>query len=92
MFGKKETKEEKQLRKEQELLAKYRLDDLTDPKDIQSVKQIVSNVAGLDLMQLGIAFGGGTERDILKTQLLLQKAIFEQNMLIIRLLDRIANK
>lgn len=90
--GTKETKEEKQARKEREALEKYGMQDLTDPDDIESVKKIVSELVGTGLMEAGITLGGGTEKDILKTQLYYQRALLEQNFIMIRQLDRISKK
>lgn len=39
MFGSKESKEEKKARKEQELLQKYGLNDLSNSSDIESVRK-----------------------------------------------------
>lgn len=92
LFGNnKETKEEKSARKERELLEKYGLENLTDPQDIESVKKIVSELAGTGLMEAGITLGGGNEKDILKTQLYYQRTILEQNFILIRQLDRISS-
>lgn len=92
LFGNnKETKEEKAARKERELLEKYGLENLTDPQDIESVKKIVSELAGTGLMEAGITLGGGNEKDILKTQLYYQRSILEQNFILIRQLDRISS-
>jgi hypothetical protein len=41
-------------------------------------------------MELGLALGAGSEKDILKMQLNFQRAIVEQNFIIIRQLDKIA--
>ena len=90
LFGGKETKEEKQARKEQEMLAKYRLNSLTDPEDIVSVQKIVNELLGTGLMETGVVFGGGNEKDILKIQLYYQRAILEQNFIMIRQLDKIS--
>lgn len=51
LFNGGETKEEKQARKQQEMLAKYGLQNLTDPTDISSVKKIVEELVGT-LIQL----------------------------------------
>lgn len=92
LFGNnKETKEEKVARKEREILEKYGLENLTDPQDIESVKKIVSELAGTGLMEAGITLGGGNEKDILKIQLYYQRAILEQNFILIRQLDRISS-
>ncbi|MBQ0113842.1 MAG: hypothetical protein KBT03_11990 [Bacteroidales bacterium] len=90
LFNKKETKEEKQARKEREMLEQYRLDELTDEKDIESVKKIVSELSGSALMETGFKMGGGTERDIQKVLLYYERGIIEQNFIMIRQLDKIA--
>ena len=88
-----ESKEEKaakkQARKEQkelEVLRKYG----QNPNDIESVKNIVTELSGTGLMELGITLGAGSDRDIQKNQLYYQRALIEQNFIIIRQLDRIA--
>ena len=101
LFESKESKEEKKARKIAEaeqkqaekdfaLLQKYGLTGLQDPEDIQSVRNIVSELRGTGLMELGITFGGGNDRDIQKNQMYYQRAILEQNFIIIRQLDRIS--
>lgn len=88
--GQKETKEEKQKRKEQELLQKYRLDSLTDPKDIASVRTIASELLGTGLMESGMTLSfGGKPEDKLTVYYL--RAIMEQNFIMIRQLDKISN-
>lgn len=88
LFGKKETKEEKQERIEKEMLEKYRLDELEDERDIQSVKKIVTELAGTALIEAGISLGG-SEKDIAKLQMRYERAMVEQNFVIIRQLDRL---
>ena len=92
-----ESKEEKaakkQARKEQkelEVLRKYGLEELQNPNDIESVKNIVTELSGTGLMELGITLCAGSDRDIQKNQLYYQRALIEQNFIIIRQLDRIA--
>lgn len=87
--GQKETKEEKQKRKEQEMLQKYRLDTLTDPKDIASVRLIASELLGMGLMETGVKMSFGKAEDQLKISYL--RAIMEQNFIMIRQLDKISN-
>lgn len=89
LFGKeKETKEEKQARKEQETLAKYGLDTLTDQTDIDSVKKIVSELVGTGLMEAGMKLSMGAKpEDQLQVQY--QRVLMEQNFIIIRQLDRL---
>ena len=90
MFGNKETKEEKLARKQQEMLDKYGLSELTNPDDIESVKKIVNELAGTGAMEVGLALGAGSERDIAKNQMYYLRAIVEQNFIMIRQLDRIS--
>ena len=96
-----ETKEEKKARKaaeaaakqaekDQAALRKFGLESLENPEDIVSVKNIVTELAGTGLMELGITFGAGNDRDIQKNMMYYQRAIVEQNFIMIRQLDRIA--
>ena len=87
--GNKETKEDKEQRKQQEILTKYRLNELSDPADIESVRQIIYGMAGFGFQEAGMLLGAASEKDVLRMQLQLQKAIFEQNFIMIRQLDRI---
>ena len=88
-----ESKEEKaakkQARKEQkdlEMLQKYRLEALRNPDDIESVRDILFELQSIGWMN----FGGISERDVPKIQACYQRALIEQNFIIIRQLDRIA--
>ena len=89
MFGNKETKEQKQARKEAELLEKYGLQFMFDPDNINSVKRICSDLAGSGMMYWGGVLSGDVKA-LTQVSVAYQKAIFEQNMIIIRQLDRIA--
>lgn len=89
-FGDSETPEEKARKKEQAMLGKYRLTSLTDPEDIASVKEIVTELMGTGMMEAGAKLGGGNERALLKVQMIYQRTLIEQNFIIIRQLDRIA--
>lgn len=89
LFQSKEQKEQKQLEKEMEILERYGLTELTDERDIESVKTIVSRMAGKNLMELGIALGGGTEVDLLRMQTDYMRALVEQNFIIMRMLNRL---
>lgn len=89
MFGSKESKEEKKARKEQELLQKYGLNELNNPSDIESVRKIVAELAGTGMIETGMTLSlGGKPEDILPVYY--QRAILEQNFIIIRQLDRIS--
>ncbi len=100
---KRESKEEKQAAKEtakqekqneriQKMLAKYGMQDLSDPDDIKSVRNIVTELAGTGMMEFGVTMGGAIDRDFLQLQTYYQRAIVEQNFIMIRQLDRISKK
>jgi len=76
--------------KEQAMLAKYGLDGLNDPADIESVRKIVSELTGTGVMETGMKIGaiGSKAEDLLPVYY--QRAILEQNWVIIRQLDRIS--
>lgn len=82
-------KEDKQVQKVYEMLHKYGLEELSDPRDVESVKQIAYKLAGSNLLSLGTALGGSAQ-DMGKLNLL--QAIVEQNWIIIRQLDKLNNK
>lgn len=86
----KEPKMDKQQRKAMELLQKYGLQNLTDPNDLASVQKIVNELAGTGMMETGIALGGGSEKDIARVSMQYQRAIVEQNFILIRQMDKIA--
>ena len=88
-FGNKETKEEKQERKAQELLEKYGLQELTDPQDIASDKEIALQLMGNKLVALGTQLGGKPYEGAMLTYM---QAVVEQNFIIIRQLERISKK
>ena len=85
----KESKEDKQIRKEQEMLSKYGLTTLTDPEDIASVKKIVSELVGTGMMETGMKLSMSAKAED-QLQVCYQRAIMEQNFIIIRQLDHIA--
>lgn len=87
LFKEKESKEEKQERKELEMMQKYGLDELTDPKDKESVKKIVSELVGTGLMETGMKLAMGNAGDLLKVSYL--RATMEQNFIIIRQLEKL---
>ena len=77
--------------KERKMLAKYGLEDLQNESDVQSVKKIANELIGTGMMEFGATLGGGSEKDLLKIQMYYQRAILEQNFIMIRQLDRIAS-
>ena len=84
LFG---NNEEKQEQKIQALLQKYGMEDLSDPRDLQAVRNIATNLAGHKLMEFGSLLQGNSV-DSFKMSCL--DAIMEQNFIMIRQLDRIA--
>lgn len=87
LFGNGESKDEKKERKAQEMLSKYGLDCLSDPKDLEAVKNIQYSLMGNKMVELGAALQGNGV-DAAKMSYL--NAIMQQNYIIIRQLDRIA--
>ena len=81
--------EDKKAQKAQALMAKYGLEDLSDPRDLEAVKSITLELAGTKLMETGTLLSGSSE-DVVKMALL--RAITEQNWIIIRQLDKLINK
>lgn len=77
--------------KEKALLEKYGLDGLSNPKDVESVKSIASNLVGSGLMDAGMRIGMGAKVED-QLQVMYQKAIMEQNFIIIRKLCEISEK
>lgn len=89
MFGKqKETKEEKRARKEQELLKRYGLEDVS-PEYADALEEIASGLPWSSMTEFGTALSGSSE-DVAKLSLL--RTIVDQNFIIIRELDKIAKK
>lgn len=91
LFGGKEAKEEKAARKQQEMLKKYRLEELSDPADLESVKRIVAELFGTDIFELDAILTGDT-KSMDRAKMYFQRALVEQNFIIIRMLDRINKK
>ena len=86
LFGNNEEKKEE---KAQALLQKYGLQELSDPRDLQAVKNIATDLMGNKLIELGAALQGNGA-DAAKMSYL--NAIMEQNFIMIRQLDRIAKR
>ena len=69
-------------------MQKYGLEDLRDDRDFKSCKNIAADLSGNKLMEVGSLLKGNPS-DAAKMSYL--HAIIEQNFIIIRQLDRIAN-
>lgn len=78
---------DKQEQKAQTLLQRYGMEELSDPRDLQAVRNIAANLAGNKLIEVG-ALLQGNGADSAKMSYL--NAIMEQNFIMIRQLDRIA--
>ena len=89
LFGNKESKEESQAKKAEKLLEKYGLNELNDPRDLQSVKAISADLAGTGLISLGTALSG---KPVDTAMLSYLQALVDQNWIIIRQLDRLNKK
>jgi len=76
----------KKEQKAQELLNKYGLQELTDPRDLEAVTQISYDLAGSKLIQIGTALQGNATDSAKLTYL---SAIMQQNFIMIRQLDRL---
>ena len=81
--------EEKKAAKVEALLNRYGLQELSDQRDLDSVRNIATNLMGNKLVELGAALqGNGADA----AKLSYMNAIMEQNFIMIRQLDRIAKK
>ena len=74
--------------KEIALLKKYGVAGLSDPKDKESVRKIAKELAGSGLMEAGMKLSLAKPAEQLPISL--QRAIMEQNFIIIRQLDKIS--
>ena len=81
LFGNSESKDEKKARKQAEaevkqqekdlaILRKFGMEGLTDSRDIESVKNILAELNGTGLIELGITLGAGNDRDIRKIKVI----------------------
>lgn len=84
-----ENKEDKKARKTEELLDKYGLQELSDPRDLSDVREIANALFGNKLIEVGAALSGAGP-DAVKMSYL--RAIVEQNWIIIRQLDKLNSK
>lgn len=91
LFGSKEDKAAQAAEKEKALLQKYGIESLYDSQAGEVVRKIAAELTGTGLMEAGmkLSMTAKTE-DQLTVQYL--RAIVEQNFLIIRLLDALAEK
>lgn len=76
----------KRAQKAQALLEKYGLEELSDPRDIESVRQLSYDLMGNKLIELGTVMQGNA---IDPAKLTYLSALVQQNFIIIRQLDRL---
>lgn len=92
LFKSNEQKADEKEQKVQQMMAKYGLQNLTDPEDIKSVRSIMYDLAGSGLSSFGALLSGDDVKVNVRVLVQFQKAIIDQNFMLIRILDRIANK
>ena len=85
----KESREEKQQQRAQELLAQFGLENLNDETSKIACLDIMHGLAGNKLMDIGAALQGNSS-DVAKQTYL--RALVEQNFIIIKQLDRLLSK
>lgn len=88
LFKSAEDKAQEQAAKEQKLLDKYGLGNLSNAEDLESVRKIAAELAGSGLMEAGMKLQMAKAE--VQLPISYQRAIMEQNFIIIRQLDRIA--
>ncbi|WP_462133213.1 hypothetical protein [Peptostreptococcus stomatis] len=86
IFGKKETKEEKQKREMEKFMRKYQLEDI-DEKDLIVLKKIALDIFGNEFIKTGMAFSFAKAEEQAKVSYL--SALVDQNWMIIRQLSRL---
>lgn len=89
LFKSAEEKAEEQARKEQKLLQKYGVDSLADQRDLDSVRKIAQELLGTGLSETGMKIAMAKPEVMLPISY--QRAIVEQNFIIIRQLDRLCS-
>lgn len=88
LFNSKEDKEAKKLAKMNEIAAKYHLGGI-NPIDLESIRDINSELFGTGLMEFGTLLSGKTEDNVKIAYL---NALIQQNWIMIRQLDEISKK
>ena len=88
LFKSADEKADEQAKKERKLLKKYGVDELSDPRDMESVKKIAQELVGTGLQEAGMKIA--MAKPEVQLPVSYQRAIMEQNFIIIRQLDKIA--
>lgn len=82
----KESKDEKQAQKMQEIMSRYGLDNINDPLTAHALRNIATTMTTSNMMSFSAGLTGKSE-DMAKIDCL--RAIIEQNFIIIRQLDKL---
>jgi len=69
-------------------MKKYGLDELSDEKDRVTIQRVMGALAGSGLMEIG-SLMSGNEAVMMRVNAQYTKALFEQNCIIIRQLERL---
>lgn len=88
LFGKRETKEDKQQKKLDQFMERYQLEDL-DEKDLMVLQRIANDLVGNNLLKTGMALSFAKAEEQAKVTYL--SALVEQNWMVIRQLSRLNN-
>ncbi len=88
LFKSAEQKQQDQEEKELRMLQKYGLENLANQADRESVRKIVNELIGTGMSETGLKLSLPKPEDALPVYY--QRAILEQNFIMIRQLDRIA--
>lgn len=87
LFKSADDKKAEQEQKELKLLEKYGLTNLSDPEDLASVKKIAAELVGTGLSEAGLKLQ--MAKPEVTIPISYQRAIMEQNFIMIRQLDRL---
>ena len=87
LFKSADDKKAEQEQKESKLLEKYGLTTLSDPEDLASVKKIAAELVGTGLQETGMKLQ--MAKPEVQLPISYQRAIVEQNFIMIRQLDRL---
>lgn len=87
---KEQAQAEKAQARAEKLLKKYNLENIHDAGDLASLRKITGELAGTGFLETGMTFDFGSTPTSERLQVYYQRAILEQNWIIIRQLDRIS--
>lgn len=83
--AKEQAKLDKQVEKELRILEKFGVENINNPQDIASVRKIAQEMAGTGLMEFGMKL----KNPEVMVPVSYQRAMVEQNFIIIRQLDEL---